>query len=93
MLETDNSDYIVAGVFFQFFKNSLWHPIAYFSAKIQPAEYNYKIYNKELLAIIYYLKEWRSELEGFIKFIQIITDHKNLEYFIIIKRLSARQAR
>ena len=56
---------------------------------MQSAEYNYKIYNKEFLTIIYYFKKWRSELEGFIKFIRIITDHKNLEYFIIIKRLNA----
>ena len=60
---------------------------------MQPAKYNYKIYDKEFLAIIYYFKKWRSELESSIKSIRIITDHKNLKYFIIIKRLNARQAR
>jgi hypothetical protein len=29
-----------------------------------PAEMNYEIYNKELLAIIHTLEEWRAELEG-----------------------------
>ena len=93
MLETDSSDHIVAGVFSQLFEDGLWHPIAYFSAKMQPAECNYEIYDKKLLAIIRCLKEWRSELEGSIKPIRIITDHKNLEYFMTTKRLSARQAR
>ena len=44
-------------------------------------EYNYKIYNKELLAVVRCLKEWDSELRLVKKF-KVITDHKNLEYFI-----------
>ena len=51
-------------------------------------ECNYDIYNKELLIIIHTFKEWRSELKGAAEQIQVITDYKNLEYFIIIKQLS-----
>ena len=29
-----------------------------------PAEANYKMYDKELLAIIWYFEEWRPELNG-----------------------------
>ena len=36
--------------------------MAYYSKKHTPAESNYKIYNKELLVIIYYLKVWDAEL-------------------------------
>ena len=49
------------------------------------AECNYDIYNKELLAIICAFEEWRPELEGAAEQVQVITDHKNLEYFMIIK--------
>ena len=49
------------------------------------AECNYDIYNKELLAIIHIFEEWRSKLEGATEQIQVITDYKNLEYFIITK--------
>ena len=49
------------------------------------AECNYNIYNKELLPIIHAFKEWRSKLEGAAEQIQVITDYKNLEYFMIIK--------
>ena len=50
-----------------------------------PAECNYNIYNKELLAIICVFEEWRSELKGAVKQVQVITDHKNLKYFMITK--------
>ena len=55
-----------------------------------PAECNYDIYDKELLAIIHTFEEWRPELEGAAEQIQVITDHKNLEYFMITKQLSRR---
>ena len=49
------------------------------------AECNYDIYNKELLAIIHAFEEWRSELKEAAEQIQVITDHKNLKYFMITK--------
>ena len=52
MLETDASDGIIASIFSQLHLDGEWHPIAYFSKIIAPAECNYKIYNKEMLAII-----------------------------------------
>ena len=60
-----------------------------------PVECNYKIYNKELLAIIKCFKEWQLDLEGNHAGvpIKVITDHKGLEYFIITKALTRRQAR
>lgn len=39
-------------------------PVAYFSQRYTAAECNYDIYNKELLAIIKALEEWKPELEG-----------------------------
>jgi len=40
------------------------HPMAYYSKKHSPAECNYNIYDKELMAIIKALEEWRPECEG-----------------------------
>jgi hypothetical protein len=45
------------------------------------------------MAIIKALEEWRPECEGAAYPLQLITDHKNLEYFITKKLLSRRQAR
>jgi RNase H-like domain found in reverse transcriptase len=61
---------------------------------MQSAELNYDIYDKEMLAIILSLGEWRAELEGLqhTPFL-IYSDHRSLEYFMIMKKLSAQQAR
>jgi hypothetical protein len=56
-------------------------------------ECNYDIYDKELLAIIRALEEWRLECEGALFPISILTDYKNLEYFMTKKLFSRRQAR
>ena len=62
--------------------------MTYFLIWIASAECNYDIYDKELLAIIYAFEEWRPELKEAVKQVQVITDHKNLKYFIITKQLS-----
>ena len=51
-LKTDSSDYVSAGVLSQKDDDEILHPVAYFSKQMVPAECNYKIYDKELLAII-----------------------------------------
>ncbi|KAI0994621.1 hypothetical protein K3495_g13560 [Podosphaera aphanis] len=87
------SDYVTAGVLSQYNSNGILQPVAYFSKKHSPAECNYEIYDKELLAIIRAFEEWRPELEGAAHPIAVISDHKNLEYFMSTKQLSRRQAR
>jgi hypothetical protein len=62
--------------------------VVYFLVKYSAAEYNYEIYDKELLAIIKCLEEWRPELQGTNEPFGILIDHKNLEYFTIIKSLN-----
>lgn len=62
-LETDASDGVVAGVFFQK-HGDLWHPVAYYLKSMSDAECSYKIHEKEMLAIIRVPQEWRAELEG-----------------------------
>jgi RNase H-like domain found in reverse transcriptase len=67
--------------------------VAYFSPKHSASECNYEIYDKELLAIIKSLEEWRPELQGIQEPFEIITDHKNLQYFMTTKALNQRQVR
>ena len=54
------------------------------------AEYNYLIYDKELLVIIRAFEEYRAELEGLANLTQVYSDHKALEYFMTTKNLSIR---
>ena len=68
-----------------------WRPIAFYSKSLSLVERNYEIHNKEMLAIICTLEEWRHFLKGAANQVQIWTDHKNLEYFMIVRKLNQRQ--
>jgi hypothetical protein len=57
-----------------------------------PAEINYEIHDKELLAIVDSFKVWWRYLEGSLHTVQVFMDHKNLEYFMTTKVLNRRQA-
>ncbi len=58
------------------------------------AKLNYPIHNKEMLAIVAGFAHWRAHLAGIGPDpIQVLSDHKALEYFMTTKALSARQAR
>ena len=56
--------------------------MVYYLKKYIPAKSNYEIYNKELLVIIHYLEVWDAELRSVFKGFDIITDYKNIKYFI-----------
>ncbi|KAI0992569.1 hypothetical protein K3495_g15616, partial [Podosphaera aphanis] len=92
-LETDASDRGTGGILLQPDASNNWRPVAFFSRKMSPAEANYEIYDKELLAIVQAFEEWRPELEGSTDPVEVITDHKALEYFMKSRLLSRRQAR
>jgi hypothetical protein len=65
-------------------------PVAFDSMQLNPAQKNYPIHEKELLAIIQALKKWRSDLLG--SPIYVYTDHRTLENFDTQKDLSRQQA-
>ncbi len=91
-IETDASDGVIAGVLLQKHTDGLWHPIAFFSKTMAPAECHYPIHDKEMLAIVRALQEWRVELMGAQSRFDILTDHRALEYFMTKKQLNSRQA-
>lgn len=93
IVETDASNWASGGVLLQYGDDGKLHPVAFFSSKHTSAECNYEIYDKELLAIVKALEEWRPELAGAQKPFDIITDHKNLQTFMTTKQLNQRQVR
>ena len=92
-MEVDASDYVMEGVLSMECKDGLWRLVAFLSNSLNKTERNYKIHNKEILAIIRELEVWRHLLEGAQYKFEIWTDHKNLEYFMKAQKLNWRQAR
>ena len=93
IIETDASDFAIACIISQLDDKNILHPVAFYSRKLTPAEINYEIYDKEMLAIVTAFKEWRPYLEGSQHKITILTDHRNLEWFTETKKYTRRQAR
>jgi len=91
-IEADSSDFASRAVLSQRLPGEeKWHLVAFYSKSLSPVEQNYEIHDKEMLAIIRALEEWRHFLEGARHPVKIWTDHKNLEYFMIAKKLNCRQ--
>ena len=72
--------HVIKGVLSQE-QDGKWKPIAFLSRIIQPAEKNYEIYDKELLAIVEALTKWRQYLLDAIETFEVWMDHENLKYF------------
>lgn len=92
-VETDASGYGTGAILLQKQEDGHWHPVAYLSQSMNDAKRNYDIYDKEMLAVIRTLEAWRHYLEGLPQKFQIISDHKNLEYWRTAQNLTRRQAR
>jgi len=93
-IEANSSDFVSGAVLSQKLPGEeKWHPVAFYSKSLSPVERNYEIHDKEMLAIIHALEEWRHFLEGAWHPVEIWTDHKNLKYFMTAKKLNRRQAR
>ena len=80
-IETDTSKYATGAVLMQLDGNGDRHPISFISKTFSPAERNYDIYDRELLAIIRALDEWRHYIQGSPHTTTILCDHKNLTYY------------
>ena len=92
-VKADALDYATGEVLSMKCEDEKWRPVAYISKSLSDTEKNYKIHDKEMLAVIRCLKAWRHFLEGaWIKF-EVWTDHKNLEYFMSSQKLNRHQAR
>ncbi len=90
-LETNAFEKAIRGLLCQQDADMNWHPVAYYSRKMLPAERNYETHNAELLAIVEAFKTSCHYVKGEAHTIFVLTDHNNLKKFIETTRLSGRQ--
>jgi len=93
VVETDGSDYAIAGILSVHTEGGQVHPLAFFSRTLSGAELNYNTHDKELLATFEAFKTWRHYLESCHRRIDVSTDHRNPEYFSLTGILTRHQAR
>ena len=91
-IKCDASKYASGAVLTQLDNNGDRHPVAFLSKTFSETEQNYEIYDRELLAIIRALEEWRHYIQGSGHTTVIYLDHQNLTYFRSAQKLNRRQA-
>ena len=90
MVETDASDFAVAGVLLQQGEDMDLHPVAYCSRKLSAAERNYTAAERETLAVVFALKCWRIYL---FRHFDLMTDNMGVVYLRTKPTLTKREAR
>ena len=91
-VEADASNFATGGVLSIKCKDNKWKLVAYISKSLNETEQNYKIHDKEMLAVIRCLEVWRHFLKGTRSKFEVWMDHNNLEYFMSNQKLNQRQA-
>jgi len=57
---------------------------------MSPAERNYEVHDKEMLAVVYACLQWRPLLPSLSSPFDVITDHRGLQWFMSTKDLNRR---
>ena len=92
-IETDALDYAIAGILSITCSDGKIQLVAFYSRTLTMPELNYNMHDKKLLTIFKAFKTWQHYLEDSASLVDVVTDHKNLEYFSTPKVLTRWQAR
>lgn len=93
-IQTDASDYAVAGVLLQkSLDDKMLLPLEFYSRKLNDPEMNYSIHDKELLAVKESLQQWRHYIMYTQEPVPVFCDHKNFLYFKDNRLTKPRHAR
>ena len=92
VVETNALDYALVAILSSYDVEGALHPTMFHSCTFTGPKLNYDMHDKELFVIFEAFKWWRHYLEGLAEPIDVVTNHKNLEYFSITKLLTWHQA-
>jgi len=90
IIKTDAYHYTTAGELLKQDDEGVLYLVPYYYNKHSATQCNYDIYDKELIAMVQALEEWRPECEGAVYPLQLITYHKYLKCFMTKKVLNRR---
>jgi hypothetical protein len=93
VVNCDASDEAIAGCVQQRSKNGMLRPLGFYSKKLNPAEKNYTVHDKELLAIVKTFESFRHWLHGTKEPVEVWSDHAALKHFLTTTKLTQRHAR
>jgi hypothetical protein len=92
LVETDVSNFAIAGILSHKFNDGKLHSVSYISRKLSPAELNYDVYDKEMLATMFLFQKWRHFRQEAQHKTIVYSDHRNLTYFNTAILLNRTQA-
>lgn len=92
-IEADSSGFATGSILLVLMNDNKWHRACFLSKGLSAPKRNYDIHDPEMLSIMRSLESWRHYLEGADHQIEILSDHKNLEYFMTVQKLTRKQAR
>jgi hypothetical protein len=64
LVETDTSDFAIAGIHSQNFVDGKLHQVSFISRKLSQVDINYNVFDNEMLGIVFSLREWRYLWQG-----------------------------
>jgi len=92
VIERDATDFAQRCILYQYLGKQL-DRVAFHSRKLNAAQRNYDIHDKELLAILEASREWKHYLLRADEPVTVYTDHQNLQYFLTTTVRNPRQIR
>ena len=93
MIDCNASAYTIGAVLQQGDEKGKLHPVAFLSRTLDATQRNWDIYDKELFAVVHALTTWQPYLVGNPHKTIVNTDHNNLTYFKVARKLNQKQAR
>jgi hypothetical protein len=92
-IQVDSSLFATGGILSQTDTNGDRHPCAYLSKSLTKEQRNYDTGDRELLAIVWALKEWRHYIQGSGHTTIVLSDHDNLQHFKVPQTIGRRMVR
>jgi RNase H-like domain found in reverse transcriptase len=77
-IQVDSSLFATGGILTQLDTNEERHPCAYLSKSLTKEQRNHDTEDRELLAVVQALKEWRHYMQGSGHTTTVLSDHDNL---------------